>query len=161
MSLVIATSPGWPSAQMRVAMVPQAPPAAPQSGPPAALPAARTEWGGAVRAPDPSVAPARTDLTPRAMTDRPPDAPTGPPPAFLMNLLDIPPKDRRRTGPEAGAAAEPASGTDPGRAVPDGPFPDSAAADERPAKPPALAGPGAGAPAQDAAMPGTARGVTG
>jgi len=87
--LTIAPSgpPLWPSQIERSA---GALPAAP-SAPPSATTKSdtRVEWAGAVRPADPVRRAAHATLTPAAPMRSDPDRPTGPPPAFAANILDV------------------------------------------------------------------------
>ncbi len=77
---------GLPSQSARpAAEPPQAPTPAPLSAPVAV---AKVEWAGAVRPPDGLLRAFRPDLLPK--TDA--DVPTGPPPAFAANMLDLLPE---------------------------------------------------------------------
>ncbi|MGY6409682.1 MAG: hypothetical protein ACXIUV_01455 [Alkalilacustris sp.] len=107
---------GLPAQSARpAAEPPNAPAPAPLSAPTAI---AKVEWAGAVRPPDALLRAFRPDLLPKADAD----VPTGPPPAFAANMLDLLPESMipaEEPEPAATEAAVPDASDDdvPNRAL--------------------------------------------
>lgn len=108
--LSLPVSASMPAQPVRAAAALPAAPAPVPLAAPAMV--ARVEWAGAVRPPDALLRAFRPDHEPRAN----PDLPTGPPPAFAANLLDLLPESiqqgqeaARTPSPEADGPTSPAS----------------------------------------------------
>ena len=115
---------GLPGIASQSSRAPAEPPAAPApSAPPAMV--ARVEWAGAVRPADGPVRALRPDLLPKADGD----VPTGPPPAFAANMLDLLPDSMMPPDDGDSAAAE--SGRD-GAVQPPDPGPEDGAPGQGP-----------------------------